>query len=116
MLWKDTLFLLSAPPRGKTVYTFDYFYIFKSFSHNDLNKAVPRFRFTVGCIMEELIMYDSGQQRAMATELARNGGNIAKAVGALRRDFETMSQISDDTLRRNLEKPEFQTLVKEQEI
>jgi len=61
-------------------------------------------------------MYESGQQRAMATELARNGGNIAKAVEALRRDFETMSQISDDTLRRNLENPEFQMLVKEQEM
>jgi len=60
-------------------------------------------------------MYDEGQQRMMARQIALAGGNIAQAAAVLQTESETMRTLSPVTLHALMEKEDFQKLVQKEE-
>lgn len=58
--------------------------------------------------------YGAQQQRIIAREVARAGGNLSAAVKRLRSEYESFREIGVSTIRRYLEERDFKALVKEQ--
>jgi len=61
-------------------------------------------------------MYDAGQKRLIARELARHGGIVERAVAALQTQYESMDRIGATTIRRLMRDCRFKALMREQEL
>ncbi|HEY3321712.1 MAG TPA: hypothetical protein VGP72_14675 [Planctomycetota bacterium] len=58
--------------------------------------------------------YTAEQQRDIARELARSGGNVMAALKRLREEYESFRQIGESTLRRCLKEDGFAAMVAEE--